>query len=88
MSCYRNYKTDLSRGHSSILEDFCSRALGNYGFLQVFASSSNENIKMSSFKSSGDIQKKESRSDKSVSNNQFSSVTLKEQAIKARETIL
>ena len=80
--------TDLSRGHSSIYEDFCSHDLGIYGFLQVFASSSNENIKMSSFKSSGDIQKKESRSDRSVSNNQFSSVTLKEQAIKARETIL
>ena len=42
----------------------------------------------SGFFSSGDIQKKESRSDISVSNNQFSSVTLKEQAIKARETIL
>ena len=59
--------------------------MGSYRF---FASSSNENIKMSSFKSSGDIQKKESRSDRSVSNNEFSSVTLKEQALKARETIL
>ena len=32
---------------------FCSHDLGIYRFLQVFASSSNENIKMSSFKSSG-----------------------------------
>ena len=59
--------------------------MGSYRF---FASSSNENIKMSSFMRSGDIQKKESRSDRSVSNYQFSSVTLKEQAIKTREAIL
>ena len=47
MSCHRNY---FSRGHSSIYEDFCSHDLGINGFLQVFASSSNENMKMSSFK--------------------------------------
>ena len=39
-------------------------------------------IKMSSFKSSGNIEKKEGGSDRSVLNNKFSSVTLNELAIK------
>ena len=38
-----------------------------------------------SFKSSGNIQKKEGGPDRSVSNHQFSSVTLNELAMKARE---
>ena len=38
----------------------------------------NKNIKTSSFKSSENIQKKEDGSDSTVSNNQFSSVTLNE----------
>ena len=40
---------------------------------------------MSSFKSSENIQKKESGPDRSVSDNQSSSVTLNELAIKARK---
>ena len=46
---------------------------------------SNKNIKMSLFKSSENIQKKEDGSDRSVSDNQSSSVTLNEQAMEARK---
>ena len=42
-----------------------------------------KNIIMSSFKSSRNIQKKECGPDRSVSDNQSSSVTLNEQAVKA-----
>ena len=49
------------------------------------AVTTNKNIKMSSFKSSGNIQKKEDGPDRSVSDNQFSSVTLNEMAMKARK---
>ena len=45
----------------------------------------NENIKMSSFNSSEYIQKKEGGPDRSVSDNQSSSVTLIELAMKARK---
>ena len=45
----------------------------------------NKNIKMSSFKSSENIQKKEGGPDRSVSDNQSSSVTLNELATKARK---
>ena len=45
----------------------------------------NKNVKMSSFKSSENIQKKEGGPDRSVSNNQSSSVTLNELAMKARK---
>ena len=45
----------------------------------------NENIKMSSFKSSENIQKKEGGPDRSVSDNQSSSVTPNELAMKARK---
>ena len=48
---------------------------------------SNKNIKMSSFKSSENIQKKEVGPDRSVSDNQSSSVTLNELAIKARKIL-
>ena len=48
----------------------------------------NKNIKMSSFKSSENIQKKEGGSDRSVSNNQSFSGTLNELAMKARKNIL
>ena len=44
--------------------------------------------KMNSFESNENIQKKEDEPDRSVSNNQFSSVTLNEPAMKARECIL
>ena len=45
----------------------------------------NKNIKMSSFKSSENIQKKEGGPDRSVSDYQSSSVTLNELAMKARK---
>ena len=48
----------------------------------------NKNIKMSSFKSSGNIQKNEGGPDRSVSDNQSSSVTLNELAMKARKNIV
>ena len=47
-----------------------------------------KNIKMSSFKSSENIQKKESGPDRSVLDNQSSSVTLNELATKARKMVL
>ena len=56
------------------------------GIILIFCSK--QNIKKSSFKSSENIQKKEDGPDRSVSNNQFSSVTLNKRAIKARENIL
>ena len=46
---------------------------------------SNKNIKMSSFKSSENIQKKEGGPDRSVSDNQSSSVTLNALTMKARK---
>ena len=49
------------------------------------AAVTNTNIKMSSFKSSENIQKKEGGPDRSVSDNQSSSVTLNELAMKARK---
>ena len=47
-----------------------------------------KSIKMSSFKSSENIQKKEGGPDRSVSDNQSSSVTLNELAMKARKILL
>ena len=52
----------------------------------VFAA--NENIKVSSFKSSKKNQKKEGGPDRSVSNDKLSSVILIELTIKARENML
>ena len=49
------------------------------------AVTTNKNIKMSSFKSSENIQKKEVGPDRSVTDNQSSSVTLNELAMKARK---
>ena len=48
---------------------------------------SNKNIKMSFFKSSENIQKKEGGPDRSVSDNQSCSVTLNELAMKARKIL-
>ena len=45
----------------------------------------NKNIKMSSFNCSENIQKKEGGPDRSVSDNQSSSVTLNELAMQARK---
>ena len=47
-----------------------------------------KNIKMSSLKSIKNIQKKEGGPDRSVSDNQSSSVTLNELAMKARKTVI
>ena len=46
-----------------------------------------KNIKLSSFKNSENIQKKEGGPDSIVSNNQFSSVTLNELAMNARKRV-
>ena len=51
------------------------------------AVTTNKNIKMSSFKSSENIKKKEGGPDRSVSDNQSSSVTLNELAMKARKIL-
>ena len=51
------------------------------------AVNTNKNIKMSSFKSSENIQNKEGGPDRSVSDNQSSSVTLKGLAMKARKIL-
>ena len=47
---------------------------------------SNKTIKMSSFTSSENIHQKDSRPDKSVSNDKLSSVTLNVLTMKARQT--
>ena len=58
----------------------------NINFENIFQNDcSNENIKKSSFKSSENIQKKKGGPDRSVSDNQSSSVTLNELATKARK---
>ena len=51
------------------------------------AVATNKNIKMSSFKSSENIQKKEGGPDRSVSDNQSSSVTHNELAMKVRKIL-
>ena len=48
----------------------------------------NKNVKTSYFKSSENIQKKEVGPDRSVSDNQSSSVTLNELAMKSRNTAI
>ena len=52
----------------------------------IFKCRINKNIKMSSFKSNESILNKEGGPDRFVSDNQSSSVTLLELAIKARKT--
>ena len=57
-------------------------------YLWLFARLSNHSKPhLGSFKSSENIQKKKDGSDRYVSNNQFSSVTLDELAMEARENI-
>ena len=51
----------------------------------TFPGNANKDIKMSSFKSSENNQKKDGGPGRSVSDNQSSSVTLNELAIKARK---
>ena len=54
----------------------------NFSFLSI-----NKNIKMGSFKSSENIQKKEGGPDRSVSDNQSSSVTPNELAMKPEKIL-
>ena len=53
--------------------------------MYLFSMNIEKHIKLSSFKSSGNIQKKEDGPDRSVSDNQSSLVTLNELAMKARK---
>ena len=64
--------------------DVRDRILGLSHGTMPAAGTININIKMSSFKSSKSIQKKRGWPDRSVSDNQSSSVNLNELAIKAR----
>ena len=67
------------------MDDVRGRFLGLPHGTTPAAVTTNKNIKMSSFKSSENIQKKEGGPDRSVSDNQSSSVTLNELAMKARK---
>ena len=67
------------------MDDVRGRFLGLPHGTTPAAVTTNKNIKMSSFKSSENIQKKEGGPDRSVLDNQSSSVTLNELALKARK---
>ena len=69
------------------MDDARSRFLGLPHGTTLAAVTTNKNIKMSSFKSSENIQKKEGWPDRSVSDNQSSSVTLNELEMKARKIL-
>ena len=69
------------------MDDVLGRFLGLPHGTAPAAVTTNKNMKMSSDKSSGNIQKKEDGPDRSVSDNQFSSVTLNELAMKARKIL-
>ena len=68
------YGTTINKLHNFEIIIYASKVYSN-----------NKNIKTSSFKSSENIQKKEGGPDRSVSDNQSSSVTLNELAMKARK---
>ena len=67
------------------MDDVRGRFLGLPHSTTPAAVTTNKKIKMSSFKSSENIQKKEGGSGRSVSDNQSSSVTLNELPMKARK---
>ena len=67
------------------MDDVRGRFLGLPHGTTPAAVTTNKNVKMSSFKSSGNIQKKEDGPDRSLSDNQSSSVTLNVLAMKARK---
>ena len=69
------------------MDDVRGRILGLPNGTKPAAVTTNKNIKMSSFKSSDNIQKKEDGPDRSVSDNQSSSVTLNELAMKVRKEL-
>ena len=66
------------------MDDVRSRVLGLPHGTTPATVTTNKNIKISSFKSSENIQKKEGGPDRSVSNNSSSSVTMNELAMKAK----
>ena len=66
------------------MDDVRGRFLGLPHGPTPAAVTTNKNVKINSFKSSENIQKKEGGPDRSVSDNQSSSVTLNELAMKAR----
>ena len=67
------------------MDDVRGRFLGLPHGTTPAAVTTNKNIKTSSFKSSENIQKKEGGPDRSVLDNQSSSVTLNELAMKTRK---
>ena len=67
------------------MDDVRGRFLGLPQGTTPAAVTTNKNIKMSFFKSSENIQKKEGGPGRSVLDNQSSSVTLNELAVKARK---
>ena len=67
------------------MDDVRGRFLGLPHGTTPAAVTTNKNIKISSFKSSENIQRKEGGPDRSVSDNQSSSVTLIKLAMKARK---
>ena len=67
------------------MDDVLGRFLGLPHDTTPAAVTTDKNIKMSSFKSSGNIQKKEDGPDRFVSDNLSSSVTLNELAMKTRK---
>ena len=69
------------------MDDVRGRFLGLPRDTTPAAVTTNKNIKMSSFKSSENIQKKEGGPDRSVSDNQSPSVTLNELSTKARKIL-
>ena len=69
------------------MDDVRGRFLGLPHGTTPVTVTTNINIKMSSFKSSENIQKKENGPDRSVLDNQSSSVTLNELEMKARKIL-
>ena len=69
------------------MDDVWGRLLGLPHGTTPAAVTTNTNIKMNSFKSSENIQKKEGGPDRSVSDNQSSSLALIELAMKARKIL-
>ena len=67
------------------MDDVRGRFLGLPHGTTPAAVTTNKNVKMSSFKSSGNIQKKGDGPDRSLSDNQSPSVTLNVLAMKARK---
>ena len=66
----------------SLCKSFCYKSLVCINLLN------NKDIKMSSFKSSRNIQKKADGLDRSILRNEFSSVALNEMTMKANKSVL